>query len=180
MPGYLFMRVWRLLVPSKDFKLKDHIPEVIVISVIHFALFRLLASQIDKPVTWWILLILFLVPIPVTLAIALKKFRNSKLMQGRILHPVPRAWDYFFGMGKPCFMLIHLKNGDSIGGLYGWKSFASSFPEAEDIYLEEIWEMDERGIFLEKLDGSTGALVNSSNIEYIELYECTDMEGVNK
>ena len=67
-------------------------------------------------------------------------------------------------------MLIHLNNGRMIGGLYGTDSFASSYPEKEDIYLQEIWKIDTEGNFIEKITGSKGLLINHDVIEYVELF----------
>ena len=91
---------------------------------------------------------------------------------GKIIHTSSRiTWDYFFGLREPCFMLIHLKSKNTIGGLFKDSSFASSFPASEDIYLEEIWKINEKGEFIEKLPQTAGMLVNIQTIEYIELYK---------
>jgi len=40
-------------------------------------------------------------------------------------------------------MIIHLKDGRRIGGRFDENSSASSFPAKEQIYIEEVWELDE-------------------------------------
>jgi hypothetical protein len=76
-------------------------------------------------------------------------------------------------------MLIHIKDGRVIGGLYGPDSFASSYPEREDIYLEEIWKIDEEGKFLGKIADTKGLLINADIIEYIELFNINNEEKSN-
>ena len=68
-------------------------------------------------------------------------------------------------------MLIHLTNGRVIGGLYGLDSFASSYPEKEDIYLQEVWAVDNEGRFLEQIPQSKGLLINYKAVEYIEFFD---------
>jgi hypothetical protein len=68
-------------------------------------------------------------------------------------------------------MLIHIKDGRIIGGLYGPDSFASSYPEKEDIYLQETWKIDGNGKFLKKIADTKGLLINPDTIEYIELFD---------
>jgi hypothetical protein len=68
-------------------------------------------------------------------------------------------------------MLIHLNNGKMIGGLYGTDSFASSYPEKEDLYLQEIWKIDSEGKKKKKIIGSKGLLVNHESIEFIEFFD---------
>jgi hypothetical protein len=73
-------------------------------------------------------------------------------------------------------MLIHIKNGRIIGGLYGPDSFASSYPEKEDVYLQETWKIDGKGKFLKKIADTKGLLINPNTIEYIELFNINNEE----
>lgn len=36
-----------------------------------------------------------------------------------------------------CYVRFHLKEGDNLGGYFGQYSLASSFPNAQQIYVEE-------------------------------------------
>ena len=64
-----------------------------------------------------------------------------------------------------------------LGGLYGPGSFASSYPEKEDLYLQEVWKIGEEGKFIEKIPGSKGVLVNYDSIEYIEFFDIDEGES---
>ena len=172
-PGYVSMRVWHWLVPSKNERLKNYYLETIVFGIFHFILFGKLLMRAND-YGQWLEIIAYLgvfIVIPALSAILFKMLLYSPFLKGKIIHPSPKAWDYFFGLREPCFMLIHLKSKNTIGGLFKDSSFASSFPESEDIYLEEIWKINEKGEFIEKLPQTAGMLVNIQNIEYIELYK---------
>ena len=89
---------------------------------------------------------------------------------------MPKAWDVFFSRRIPCFMIVHMKNGQVIGSLYAYDSVASSYPESQDLYLQEIWELDNEGKFIKRIDGTLGLLVSGDTIDYIELFHCTEGE----
>lgn len=55
---------------------------------------------------------------------------------------IPKAWDHFFrNRRKACWVLVHLKGGGLVGGVFSKNSFASSYPDPEDLYLEEVWQV---------------------------------------
>ena len=108
---------------------------------------------------------------PIIWPIVLKNLLSSKLLRGRIIHPTPKAWDHFFSLGEPFWVLLHLKSGDLIGGLYGENSFAPSFPNEQDLYLEEVWRVDGNGQFIEKIDETGGLLIRDQEIEFLEFFE---------
>lgn len=88
-----------------------------------------------------------------------------------IRHPTPKAWDYFFGKGVPCWAVITLKSGRVIGGYYGSESFASSFPHEEDLYLELLCDMTPEG----RLNGITpltlGGIICWKDVELLEIFK---------
>ena len=93
-----------------------------------------------------------------------------KRLRPYILDPTPLAWDHYFRKGEPCFVLVHLKNGNYIGGRYSDESYASSYPEPQELYLSEVWRVDGEGRFVEKIESTKGVLVNNDIIEYLEFY----------
>lgn len=118
-------------------------------------------------------LILFLSPVLGTLVVV-KLMRTEKLRRVRetfgIRHPAPKAWDYFFGTGAPCWVIATLKSGRVIGGYYGTESFASSFPHEEDLYLELLCDMTPDG----RLNGisslTLGAIIRMEDVELLEFF----------
>jgi hypothetical protein len=58
-----------------------------------------------------------------------------------------------------------------LGGLYSGKSFASSYPEKEDLYLSQLWKVDEKGVFKEPVENSGGLLVNFEEVHFIEIFK---------
>lgn len=64
---------------------------------------------------------------------------------------------------------VTLKNEKEIGGVYSEKSFVSSSPAAEQIYIEEVWLLnDDRG-FDRPIEQSSGVIILGDEISTVEL-----------
>lgn len=180
-PGFVSYKVWSLFIPSKDVAIKDYIIEIICYSFINFALLFWLINIAEQLQGFWqvllYLIILFIAPIIWPL-IWIKILKSGGL-KGKIIHPQPTAWDFFFGIGKECFMLIHLNTGKMIGGLYYLNSYASSYPQQKDLYLKEVWKITDEGKFIKKIEASEGLLICYNAIEYIELFNPYPNKGAN-
>lgn len=118
--------------------------------------------------------IVLLLVMPVVLAFVLATWRRSKRIQTSMkrltsIDPSPTAWDYAFSKGRTLFVRAWLKDGGLVGGFLGADSYASSYPQEPNLFLEEQWKLDENGTFLEPLDDSAGLIILSGTIEVVEL-----------
>jgi hypothetical protein len=86
-------------------------------------------------------------------------------------HPTARGWDYFLTHHRQFWVLFHLKNGKMLGGFFGERSYASTFPQEPEIYVEEVWRVNEIGQFVEKVPGTAGAVVRQNDWERVEFFE---------
>jgi hypothetical protein len=165
-PGFISLKVWGLLNSSPRFRLSESLIEAVIYSAFNalfFVWFFNLLNQVNYVLAYGVIYIILPVIWPVLVYhISKLRFFRTKL--------TPTAWDYYFNLGKACFVLIHLKNGDMVGGLYGGNSFASSYPEKEDLYLEELWTVDVEGKFQAKVENTSGLLVNFEEIKLIEFF----------
>jgi hypothetical protein len=71
------------------------------------------------------------------------------------------------------FVIITLKNEEVIYGLFASESLASSVPTEKDIYLEQIYNLNQTGEW--KAQGK-GAWINGSEILHIEFLLLEDEE----
>lgn len=176
-PGFISIKVYDLFVATdnRDFS-KSSLFEAIAYSSLNYALvlpigyyvFHILESSLNivTIVGSFSLISLFFTP---AIWGALSAYAPQYWPLKRILdHPAKKPWDYVFSKREPYWILIHLKNGGRIGGKYGRDSFASSYPADEQIYLQEVWEIDENGQFLEPIEDSKGVIVSAEDIELIE------------
>ena len=171
-PGFVSLRVWTPINPTAKLKLADYLLDIIAFSTLNFAALSWLISITTDSSLWLRVFVGIGVFIgaPAAWPILIRSILNLRALRGRIIHPDPLAWDYFFRKGHSCFVLIHLKDGKVIGGLYNGESFASSYPESQDIYLVEVWKVDEHGRFQSRIEATMGALVNHEVIDYLEFY----------
>lgn len=83
------------------------------------------------------------------------------------IHSTPTAWDYkFYNTHSSVWVQIKLKDGKTIRGLYGSRSFASSESDERDIYIQQAVKVSDQK--WEKIEKSDGILVKGDQIEYIE------------
>jgi hypothetical protein len=178
-PGFVALKTWTLIYPSAKLRASESIFELFFYSTVNYILptlpLLLLAKNIS--VTWFYIVsyVIVLLISPVLWAYLVKKIINARQFQKVSgLNPSQTAWTYFFNTKAYYFVLVHLNEGSIIGGLYGSNSYASLYPEEKDIYLEEVWKIDDNGVFKEKHKDSFGMLIKYDVIQYIEFF---DIEG---
>ncbi len=176
-PGFVAMKVYDLIVPSDRRNFRESLIEVVSFSMFNLAFTFWIIAEINKPefrsnnsVLYYVATFLVVSVVPAGLAIATHKVLASRFLRGRMLHPTPTGWDYFFAKGESCWILFHLKSGAKLGGLYGENSFASSFPNEQEVYIQEIWRVDEQGRFVEKVQGTAGTVIKREECTLIELF----------
>ncbi len=72
-----------------------------------------------------------------------------------IPHVLGSAWDFKFSHFSECLMTITLKDGSRISGWCGTGAFIGSEPESRDIYLEQIYDVDEEGNWILRTPGKS-------------------------
>jgi hypothetical protein len=96
--------------------------------------------------------------------------------------PAPRAWDHVFGGLPDGWIRLRMKTGSWLGGAYatrpdGTRSYAAGYPEDQDLFLIEAFDVDpDTGEFRFGDDGhplsrGSAILVRWNEVEYLELLE---------
>ena len=177
LPGFISLVVYDFLIPSIKRDFSKSIIEIICFSTLNFIVLSILIYvnyQYDFYHSCLFLffpslLIIFLV-MPALWPIIFIKISNTELFKKYFIHPIAKPWDYFFGKKEAAWVIVHLKNGKMIGGLYSKDSFASSYPDKEQIYLEEVWRVDNNGAFISKVDRTKGIVIIGEDISSIEFF----------
>jgi len=176
-PGVVASRVYSYLIPSERRKLADYLVELITFSMFYLALFFWLIGLLYAPVVQSNIFLFYpLVLVAVFIVPACLGWLGSYLMQAPwlrqfaklVVHPVPMAWDSVFNRGKSYWVVFHLKNGKKIGGYYSRESFVSGYPDPQDIYVEQMWRLDELGRFKTIVDRTAGGYFRVEDCDYIE------------
>jgi len=189
-PGFITDRIIALTIPRAKRDSTEIILTAITFSCINYAIFSwLILLMIFKGFpsryeTWFIFSWLGILLIgPIIEGFAFNWLVNSKLyrklfglLKLKNIQLIPKSWDYHFGKEEPCWILLTLKDGTKIGGFFGSDSFASSFPAEEDLYIEELWEIDEKGKFKQPVQNSGGCLIRRNEINFMEFFKLSQKE----
>ena len=181
-PGFISVKIYDLMVPGERRDFSKDLLEVVAYSAINFAALSWLIFFINSNNFYanhkgWYYLFTFLVMfiIPLMWPFLFIKIASWPRIAKYILHPIPKPWDYVFGKRKSFWTIVHLKNGKRIGGIYSTKSFASSYPVKEQIYLEQVWKLDEKGAFVKAIDRSDGIVIIGDEIVAIEFFKTKEV-----
>ena len=177
-PGFISIKIYDLLVPSERRDYSKSLFEIISYSAINFAalswLIILIHSEnfyINHVILYLFSIFFILLVAPILWPFFILKLFSWKPIANLIVHPIQKPWDYVFGKKRPYWLIVHLKDGRKIGGKFDYKSFASSNPAEEQIYLEELWKLDNDGKFLEPVERTKGIIILSAEILSIEFFE---------
>lgn len=177
-PGFIANRVYALRCPSPKTDWEKAVLEPIACSVVNLVIWFWLVipilrtpfESVDEWKLTWVGLLVCLVS-PTCLALFWYWLRVSVLSQRFGMdHPTPRGWDYFLSENRQFWVLFHLKNGKMVGGYFGAKSFASTYPQEPEIYVEQVWRVCEHGKFVEVVEGTAGAVFRQSDWDRIEFF----------
>src|SRR5947207_2065486 len=168
LPGALYVWSFERLVGAWGIGLSDRLLRFIGVSAILHALlapitYRLWFHYVRSgqiaaghlPLSSWAF-VLGYVAVPIALGSSVGFATRHGSRWARIitgLDPAPRAWDYLFGRRPDGWIRIRLKEGTWLAGAYavkgeGWRSYASGYPEKQDLFLVEAAEVDpETGAF---------------------------------
>lgn len=177
-PGFISLKSYEILCPSSIKSSSDRLIDAVAYSCINYAILFLPIRWVESsgafdrcPAGYYIFYLFVFVFAPYLWALMWKKIRASEFFQRNAPHPVEKPWDYLFGQRKCYWVKVTLTDGTVIAGRYGTKSFASSTPADEQVYLEEKWILGSEGEFLRKVDRTTGIIILSKNISHLELRE---------
>lgn len=177
-PGFISVKIYDLimLVEKRDFS--KSISEVIGYSCLNYGALSWLIIFIHKSqyfinhlTIYYLMVVLILFIIPILWPILFLKIIKSKPLSKYINNPTPKPWDFVFLKREPYWIIIHLKNGLRIGGVYNTNSYASLYPIEEQIYLQEVWKLDKSGKFIEPIKRSRGIIIMREDISSIELFK---------
>jgi hypothetical protein len=168
-PGFIAMQVGALLVPVSDNDFSKRIPVAVGYSALNFALMSLVTAIPDS-VGWTalstVLRYAFLFVLPFVYPFIFKAVRERQFLG--ITTPYPTAWDELFSKRKQYWVRVHFKDSRMVTGWYGQPgSAASQYPEAQQLYMSELWEPDGKGS-TKKVDRSAGLLVSMTEVQYLE------------
>lgn len=96
----------------------------------------------------------------------------TKLGLQRQWDPTPNAWDYAFkDRKKEWWVRVQLPDNIWVGGLFGGASYASSWPESRDLFIERAYRMTAGGQFTEDVTAGGGIWVRCESALTVDFLE---------
>lgn len=137
------------------------------------------ASPLSGTWNWAWFAFVFLVPAVLGVIMGLNARRDwigSLLRRLHLIttHPIACAWDWKFGDISDCWVLVALKNGTKWGGRLGEQSFISSDPTERDIYLQQVYEIDDDNKWTPRV---SGVWIANGEIQSIEFWPMQQENG---
>ncbi|MBU9710879.1 DUF6338 family protein [Evansella tamaricis] len=182
-PGFIIDSIYRFCVPQQEAKGES--------VLLRFLLFSTLNFSVVFPILLWLygipyiksnenvilyvsLLIVFFVSVVIGLIISVitnKGWIRTFYMKIGIhtTHVIPTAWDYQFKKEEPTYLTVYLEDGRIVHGYWGSDSFASSIRDSKDIFLENIFDVNEEKAW-NVISENKGIWIPEKSIKYIEFH----------
>lgn len=182
-PGFISLKVYEAfsLQPQRDSS--QQLIDAVAYSCVNYGLLlfpilwiedsNLQASQPTMYSLFWTLVVLVA---PILWPSIMWLLRKQSFMQRLLPHPIGKPWDYVFNKRQRYWAIITLKDGRKIGGRYDSKSFVSSSPHPEQVFLEEAWVLNADGGFDRPRQDTAGIIVLGSEIVTVEFFAIAEGE----
>jgi hypothetical protein len=175
-PGLISIHVYRLVMPARPLDWTTALLQGLFYSAVNFVLglpilYLLVfgADPVRHPLRYVVAAMLVLLVTPVLWPMVVVAALRSRRLLRRAQVAYPTAWDFFFDSHEAVFVLVHLNNGALLAGYCGSASYAGSFPNDGDIYLEALYRTTPTGEIGDPAPNSRGALLHRSQYSYVEL-----------
>ena len=174
-PGFISIKVYELLFPTQAINYGEKVIDALAYSCINYALLLwpiIAVEQSTLRQSWpnsyalFYLFVLFIAP--ALWVLAWKWIRERDYFQAMVPHPTQKPWDFVFGQRKTYWIVVTLKDGKKIAGMYGINSFASSAPAEEQLYMEQEWILNDEGGFDRPAEQTAGVIILASEIVSVE------------
>jgi hypothetical protein len=176
-PGFISQKVYGLIVPDETRDNSTFVTSAVAYSSLNYAL--------ALPLIWWLAYnwrgldpvwlaaasVGIVLVLPVLLPLAWLRIRGLKLIKANTVGLTKRPWDFALDRRQRCWVIVTLKNGQQVAGIYGAESFASAFPHKEQIYLEKEWLLAPDGTFDREVNKTKGVIILGDEIMMVELFK---------
>jgi hypothetical protein len=183
-PGFVLYTALQAFLPAKEEPAQISFLRVVSLSCWNIAAWSgllyvmigtdlLTGHPILQALSWfWVLLVG-----PTVLGVVFGSLRKTgaveRVLSAMGLDPLDllhTAWDAKFNRTGSSWVMITLTDGSEVAGKYWTNSRASDDAKHRDIYVEEVWSVDDEGIW-SQVDRTDGIWIPSEQIKYIEFWK---------
>lgn len=87
--------------------------------------------------------------------------------------PTPSAWDFAFSHREAGWVRVLTSGGLWLGGYFGTESFASSYPDPRDLFIEVGYAMSPEGALTDRVSAPGGLYVRCDDIVLVDFIPAT-------
>lgn len=102
---------------------------------------------------------------------------RDRLPEVRKYDFTPTAWDKAFQSAEECFIRVLTNDNRWIAGYYGSASYATSYPEPHQLFLEKAYKVSEDGTIGTEIEGTRGVIVDCTAIQLLQVLSGAEAEG---
>lgn len=182
-PGFISLKTYALLQPADVRDSSQQLIDALAYSCINYALMLAPIYAVEHsglqhcyPGLYVAFYVVVVLVAPILWAWSFHWLRKTQLIQRSIAHPTGKPWDFVFSQRIPYWVIATLADGRQVAGRYDQRSFASSTPAPEQIYLEEAWVMSVKGGFERPRNGTAGIIILSKEIVTVELFKIEEQK----
>lgn len=88
----------------------------------------------------------------------------------------PTAWDKVFQSAEDVFVRVLTDDDQWVAGYYGPSSYATSYPEPHQLFLERAFQISSDGTIGDEIEGTAGVIVNCTQIQLLQLVKSPDAD----
>jgi len=186
-PGFVISYIRSIFITRRTQKPHEQVLTYLTLSTLNYAIFSWLVyylinsdGLLRRPILagflWFIVILVGPALIGVFLGVSAQKNWSHRLLQKVGLRPVhfmPTAWDWQWSrLDGYSWVVVTLKDGSVIAGVFGPNSFASSEPGERDIYIEKVYNIPQDGPWTPAPRGQ-GVLIPHGEIRCVEFFPNT-------
>jgi len=169
-PGFIILFFRSQFISGRLPGIKEGAFYYIIISLAYYALAVPMLSIIGLSAVCQAFALFFVLPFTVGIFFGLSYQKGwtrwvTRKLGLKVMHAAPCAWDYAFGqLNGYSWIMVELRDGRRIRGLFGPASFASAGDDGSDIFIEEVTGND-----FGRMERKAGVWISKSDISVIEI-----------
>lgn len=184
-PGSIVISITRRVIPKKENEYNTKILEYFIYSFLNFFMWSILIYNIYSNInSWkehyvllWLTLFMIIFLSPVAIALIVIQIAQKDVIRKICIYfnltsvdTEPSAWDFKFKNISSEWVIVTLKNDKTISGFLGSLSYISQNERERDIYISEVFEIDENNKWTRKKN-TDGILIKAEEIKCIEFFK---------
>ena len=176
-PGFIYLKAYRLFIAEIKTDFSKDLYEAIGFSFLNAIVFAYPIYLIHKinlvaklPFLYFLILFFIVIIAPLSVAYFFSIISRKNWFGKFMINPTKSAWDSFFSKKESYWILVTLKNDRKIAGKYGLNSYSSTYPNPNEIYIEEVWLLNDENGFECIKDQTGGMLITENEISTLEFF----------